>query len=293
MLSPRKWFERVSPYLYLVPSLVMVGVFLLYPIVFTIRISLTNWNLLNPSPKFVGLLQYRTLFESAIFWSSLKNTLIWTGAIMFVAVPLALFFAVGLEGAAGKETFKAVFFLPRAIAPVAIGVVWKLIYSAPHGIINDFLKLVGLQGLARSWLMEIPLNTFAMIITAIWANVGWMMVMFLIGLDTIPKEIMEAARLDGASGLRLLRRITLPLLKSMTSVVVVMGVVVSFTVFDIIWVMNKGGPYRSSENLAATMFYGGFVAFKMGYSAAIAVVLSIIVLGFSILYLRNILRRSD
>lgn len=290
MRRARKWADSLGPYLYLAPSLIMVAIFLLYPIIFTVRISFTEWDLVSSNPKFVGFLQYRTLFKSAIFWSSLRNTLIWTASIILVAVPLSLFFAIGIEPAVGKETFKVFFFLPRVIAPAAIGVIWKLIYSAPHGIVNDFLALLGLRTLMHSWLMEVPLNTFAMILTAIWANVGWMMVMFIIGLDTIPREIMEAARLDGASGIRLLRKITLPLLRSMTTVVVVMGVVVSFTVFDIIWVMNRGGPYRSSENLAATMFYGGFVSFKMGYSAAIAVVLSVIVLGFSVVYTRTTLR---
>jgi ABC-type sugar transport system permease subunit len=289
----RKIAGTVSPYLYLVPALLFVVIFLLYPIFFTIYLSFTDWDLVATTPKFVGLKQYIVLFTSPVFWNSLRNTLLWTASILFVAVPLSLLFAVGTENIAGREAFKFTFFLPRVIAPAAIGVIWRLIYAAPHGILNDFLDFVGLPALKHAWVMEIPLNTFAMITTSIWANIGWMMVMFLIGLDTIPSEVQEAARIDGASGFKLLRHITLPLLRPMTAVVVVMGVVVSFTIFDIIWVINKGGPYRSSENLAATMFYGGFVSFKMGYSAAIAVVLSVVVLIFSVLYMRSIFSRRE
>lgn len=280
----------VSPYLYIIPSLLVVSILLLYPVVFTIYISLTKWDMITPS-VFVGLDQYVALFRNSVFLNSFRNTLIWTASTLFICMPLSFLFAVGMDelGLVAREVFKVVFFLPRVMAIAAIGVIWKFIYSS-HGILNELLELFGAKFLIHSWLLEPGLNTFAMIVTAIWANVGWMMVMFLIGLGTIPTEVLEAARLDGASERQLLWYVKLPLIKFMTSIVVLMGVIVSFTIFDLIWVMTMGGPFRSSETLAVTVFRSGFTLFKMGYSAAIAVVLSAIVLVFSIIYLRTIFR---
>jgi len=286
-----KLVTSVSPYLYIIPSVLLVSIFLLYPVVFTIYISFTKWNIIS-APAFVGLSQYVGLFRESALLNSFRNTLIWTGATLLIPIPLSLLLAVGMYRVAGREVFKVAFFLPRVMAPAAIAVIWKFIYSAPRGILNEVLGLFGAKFLMHSWLLEPPLNTFAMIGTATWASIGWMMVMFLIGLDTIPSEVLEAGKLDGASERQLLWHVKLPLLKPMTSVVVVMGVIASFTMFDLIWVMTGGGPFRSSETLAVTIYRGGFVLFKMGYSAAIAVVLSAIVLVFSMIYLRRIFRHS-
>jgi ABC-type sugar transport system permease subunit len=154
------------------------------------------------------------------------------------------------------------------------------------------LESVGLESLSTSWLLRPPVNTYAMIVASTWQGVGVSVLLFLIGLQVIPKDPIEAARLDGAEGWRLFKDITFPLLRPMTIVVVGISLVNSLKTFDIIWIMTQGGPYRSSETLAVTMYRQTFVLFEHGYGAAISVVLSVIVLIASLLYLTRTLRST-
>jgi multiple sugar transport system permease protein len=164
---------------------------------------------------------------------------------------------------------------------------------SPTGVVNAFLREVGLGGLARSWLIIPPWNTIVMLIAFTWQTTGTNMILFLVGLQSIPTDPIEAAKLDGANAFQTFRHITLPLLKPITTVVITLAVVNSFKVFDLIWVMTQGGPYRSSETLAVTMYRESFVQFRLGFGASIASLLSMIVILFSVVYLRSIFRQES
>ena len=164
---------------------------------------------------------------------------------------------------------------------------------APGGTINQMLRVVGLGSFARPWLMEPPWNTIAMLVAFTWQTTGTNMTLFLVGLQAIPTDPVEAAKLDGANSFQTFRYIILPLLRPITTVVITIAVVNSFKVFDLIWIMTLGGPYRSSETLAVTMYRESFISFRLGYGAAIANFLSLIVIIFSIIYLRSIFRREE
>ena len=153
-------------------------------------------------------------------------------------------------------------------------------------------KRSGLERFEHRWLLETPLNTWSMIMAATWQSVGVSVLLFLVGLQTIPRDPIEAARLDGAEGWRLFKDMTFPLVRPMTIVVVGISLVNSLKTFDIIWVMTQGGPYRSSETLAVMMYRETFLLFHHGYGAAIAVLLSVIVLAVSFFYLSRTLRSS-
>lgn len=287
----RRLGGSISPYFYLLPALLLVSVFLLYPVVFTVYLSFTKYDILTP-PKWVGLNQYKVLFQDRTFFHSFQNTLIWVGTTLIIPIPLALLLATGMSGMPYSRGPKIMFFLPRVLAATSIGVIWLFVYS-PDGILNEILIFLGASSLIHSWLIESPLNTFAIILTAVWAGIGWQMIMFLIGLQAIPGEIIEAANLEGASKWQTFWYMKLPLLKPMMTIVIIMSIIGSFTTFDLIWVMTQGGPYRSSETLAVSMYRGAFVLFKMGYGSAMAVLLSGIVLVFSIVYLYRIFRRES
>jgi multiple sugar transport system permease protein len=187
-----------------------------------------------------------------------------------------------------------VFYLPATISAAATAVIWFFVFSPDQGILNSFLRLIGLGGLTQSWLVaDPPINSWAMILAFTWQGLGPAMLLFLIGLQTIPREPIEAALIDGATGFRLFWHVTMPLLRPMTAVVVGISLINSFKVFDLIWVMTQGGPYRSSETLAVTMYRESFVSFQVGYGAAIAVVLSVIVFLVSAFYLRTMFRRTE
>jgi len=285
--SFRNWVE---PYLYLLPAVLFVGVFLLYPAAYTFYISFTKWDGLNP-PQFIGLQNYFQIVKEPVFQTSLRNTLIWVVATLLFPVLLGLLLAVFVNRIPLQGFYKSVFYLPYAISATSGAVIWGFMLS-PTGVVNAVLREVGLGGLARSWLIIPPWNTIVMLIAFTWQTTGTNMILFLVGLQSIPTDPVEAAKLDGANAFQVFRHITLPLLKPITTVVITLAVVNSFKVFDLIWVMTQGGPYRSSETLAVTMYRESFVQFRLGFGASIASLLSIIVILFSIVYLRSIFRQE-
>jgi ABC-type sugar transport system permease subunit len=287
----RRRMAGLTHYLYLLPMLVLVGAFLLYPAADTLWISFTNWNGLNDA-AFIGLQNYIQLFSDAAFSTSFFNTLIWVGGVLVLQVGLGLLVAVILNGIWGETLFKTIFYLPATISGAATGVVWYFMFDPTEGVFNTFLRAVHLGGVAQDWLANPPINTYAMIVAATWQGLGPTMMLFLVGLQNIPKDPIEAALIDGAGGASLFRYITLPLLRPMATIVVGIALINSFKVFDLIWVMTQGGPYRSSETLAVTMYREAFVSFQLAYGASVAVVLSLIVLVVSIFYLRAMFRRD-
>ena len=290
---PRSLARRLAgldAYLYLLPALVFVGVFLLYPAGYTFYISLTDWDGLNP-PNFIGLDNYTNFFEDPVFQTSFENTLIWVVATILFPVLWGLGMAVLIARIQFEGFFKTIFYLPYAISATSTSVMWAFMLS-PNGFINEVLGSVGLDTLARSWLISPPYHTYMMIAAYTWGSVGTNMVLFLIGLQTIPTDPIEAAKIDGANSWQVFRHVTLPLLRPITTVIITLAVINSFKVFDLIWVMTQGGPYRSSETLVVTMYRESFVSFNLGYGAAIASLLSLIVFAFSAVYLYQIFRRE-
>lgn len=286
-----RFWARTEPYLYMLPAVVFVGIFLLYPAAYTLYVSFTNWDGLNP-PQFVGLQNYISLVGERAFDTSATNTVLWVVATLAFPVFLGLMLAVFVNRIPLQGVFKSIFYLPYAISATSIAVIWTFML-APSGIVNEFLRTIGLDSVARNWLIIPPVNTFVMIIAYTWQTTGTNMILFLVGLQAIPVDPVEAAKLDGASAWQTFRHITLPLLRPITTVVITIAVVNSFKVFDLIWVMTQGGPYRSSETLAVTMYRESFISFRLGFGASVANMLSLIVIIFSVIYLRSIFRRED
>ena len=289
--STRHWTARHTPYLYLLPAVLMVGGFLLYPAVYTLYISLTSWNGLE-TPKFIGLQNYVQFLQDPVFQTSLTNTVIWVIGTILFPVLLGLGMSLLITRMRFEGTFKSIFYLPYAISATSTSVVWAFMLS-PSGFINTVLHLVGLDALARSWMISPPWNTIAMLIAYTWQTAGTNMVLFSVGLQALPTDPIEAAKIDGANGWQSFIYVIFPLLRPITTVVITLAVVNSFKVFDLIWVMTQGGPYRSSETLAVTMYRESFVLFNLGKGAAIASLLSLIVFAFSAIYLRQMFRRND
>ncbi|KAA3655005.1 MAG: sugar ABC transporter permease [Chloroflexi bacterium] len=281
----------MEAYLYLLPALLFVGIFLLYPAGYTLYISLTKWDGLT-SPIFVGIQNYIQIVTEPIFKTSGLNTLIWVAATLLLPVSLGLALAVLINRIPLQGFFKSAFYLPYAVSATSAGVIWGYMLS-PNGVINAILENIGLENAALSWLITPPWHTVMMIIAYTWLSAGTYMILFLVGLQNIPHDPIEAAKLDGANGRQLFWHITFPLLRPVTTVVVTIAIVNSFKVFDMIWVMTQGGPYRSSETLAVTMYRESFVLFNLGYGAAIANMLSIVIIIFSIVYLRSIFRQEN
>ena len=284
--SNERLIQRVEPYLYVLPAAIFVVAFLLYPMVLTLIRSFTHDDGIT-APQFVGLQNFIDLFNDPHFLLSLKNTLIWTIAAVVLPVTLGLVFALTLDGVRWSGLFKSVIYLPATVSAAAVGIIFSFIFGYENGALNALLNIFGIRNIR--WLFEAPINTYAMIGAYTWQSTGLNMMLFLVGLQGLPKEPIEAARLDGCTGFGLVWRIIIPMLMPYVVIATLLAVVNGFKVFDQIWVMTQGGPGRSSETLAVTMYREGFILFNQGYSAAIAVIIALAALIFSYFYLRSVL----
>jgi ABC-type sugar transport system permease subunit len=288
----RRRRRRLGGYLYLLPMVALVGVFLLYPAVKTIWVAFTDATGTSAG-SFVGVDNFTRLFSDPAFRTSVRNTVYWVIGALILQVGFGLLLALVLSNMRAGDWLKRLFYLPATLSGAAVGVIWFYVFNPDNGLLTSFMDFVGLGGLTTRWLAEPPINTFAMIFAAMWQGLGPAMILFLVGLQNLPREPIEAARVDGAQGFRLFWHITLPLLRPMTAVVVAITMINNFKVFDLIWVMTQGGPYRSSETLAVTMYRESFVSFSVGYGASVAVVLTLVVILLSIFYLRSMFRRVE
>jgi ABC-type sugar transport system permease subunit len=282
--------ERVVSYLFILPALVLVVVLLLVPMLQNIYYSFFNWNGIA-KPVFNGISNYARLLVDRDFLISIRNTVIWVGFTLIFPVFGGLLVAVFVDGVRFERFFKSIFFIPLTISFVATGIIWTYMFGKELGVLNNLFELLGLK-LKPSWLTGVPLNTFSMLIAWTWQQLGTNMVMFLMGLGTIPVEPIEASIIDGASRFETFVHVKFPMLRPITTVVITMAMVNSFKAFDIIYVMTRGGPYHSSETLAVTMFRETFTMFRMGYGAAISIVLSIIVIAVSALYIQRMAKKD-
>ena len=274
----------------MLPALLLVGIFLLYPFMRSAYLSFTDYKGIGAA-NWVGLDNYRTLAKDPVLSRTLTNTMLWVVGTLILPVGLGLIIAVLSWSAKGGTLLRLPFLIPYALSGTAIATVWQFMLIR-DGALNGVLEAIGLDSSARAWLLTPPLNTWSMIIASTWQAVGVSVLLFIIGLQVIPPEPIQAARLDGADGWRLFRDMTLPMLAPMTIVVVGISLVNSLKTFDIVWIMTQGGPYRSSETLAVMMYRETFVLFRFGYGAAIAVLLSVVVFVVSIVYLNRTLRNN-
>ncbi len=289
----RRLRGTLTPYLFLLPALAWYVVFLGYPMASSLFISFTDWDGLSSSKDFVGLTNYRDIFfDDRVSQHALKNNVIWTFVSLVVPVSIGLLLAVALNTTVpGRNILRAIFFLPGVLPLVAVGLVWAWIYNPQFGFLNEFLRLIGLGGLARGWLSDFDTAFGATMVAAIWQGSGFPMILYLAGLQAIPKEQYEASRVDGANALQQLRDITLPWLKETHVIVLTLTVIGSFNVFDIIYTMTNGGPGTQTHVLATWMYDNTFQYHKAGLGSALAWVIAGISLIVVVPYIRIMSRR--
>jgi raffinose/stachyose/melibiose transport system permease protein len=281
---PSQWLVAAA---FLAPAVLLLAVFLLYPLVSSLRLSLLDWNGLGTSARFVGLANWVTLAHDSVFWQSLRNNLILAITSIVVELPIALALAVMLEKAGrGSRLLKILYFLPLLMSSVAIGVLFKNVYDPNFGPLNAALRALGLDALALDWLGDTRLSLGATIAVICWQNTPFYMVLFLAGLSSMPQEVNEAARLDGASGWTIFWRIKLPHLQGTIRTAVLLSVLGSLRYFDLIYVMTGGGPEGSSEVMATYMYRTVFSSFQLGYGSTIGSAMFMIVCGVAAIALR-------
>lgn len=238
------------------------------------------------SRTFVGLKNYGALFTDSGFGHAIVNTLMWVAGTLILPVLLGLIFAVLFNSVSWGIVARWAVTIPYALSGSATALMWTFMLQS-DGAVNQMLAAVGLDGLQQEWLLHWPMNTITMIVVTAWQGTGAALILFLIGLQSIPTETIEAGRIDGASGVSMFAGVIVPQLRPMTVVVVGISIVNSLKTFDLVWLLTQGGPGTESETLALTMYRETFTLNRYGYGAAVSVVLTIIVVLASWLYLRR------
>jgi raffinose/stachyose/melibiose transport system permease protein len=277
---------------FLLPALVLYGLFVLLPVIQAARYSLFKWNGLGPLTDFVGVKNYVTALSSPIFITSVSNNLLIIVLSLGLQIPFSLALAVLLNRRfRGRSVFRLLFFVPYVLSEAVTGIVFSLMLR-PQSLVDSGLGAVGLGGLIQDWLGDGTMVMITLFVIVSWKYFGFHMILLLAGLQGIPHEIEEAALIDGADRRGVFRHITLPLLGPTLRVSIFLSIIGALQLFDIVWVMTAGGPLNASSTMAISMFKSGFVAHQMGYGSAQAVILFLFGLVVALLYQRFVLRRD-
>jgi ABC-type sugar transport system permease subunit len=259
------------------PVMIMVGVFFLFPMVTALYYSVVDFDGVNPNPQFVGLANFQEMFADAEVWHALSNNLIWIIIGTISPIVIGLFVALLLwTTRRGGLLYRVVFFLPYVLPAVAIGIVWSWIYDPVSGWLNQALTMVGLGGLARGWLGEPDTALYAVLATAIWATVGFVVVIFLSALRNVDTELVDACRIDGANAPQRLWYIILPQIMPVFMMVLTLTLVGGFSVFDIIFVMTGGGPADATNVIGTYSYTNAFQLSRIGYGTTLALLITVL-----------------
>jgi raffinose/stachyose/melibiose transport system permease protein len=286
--------DRLTITWFLLPAIALFLIFLVYPIIQSIYYSLFDWKGFGPAVDFIGLGHYIRILTDKIFLKAIGNNLIIVVLSLAIQLPIALMLALVVgRKLRGRGFFRTVFFMPYILSEVITAIMWMFLYNADpdRGFINAIITLIpGFE--ARAWLGELNLVLPAIFVVLTWKYFGFHMLIYMAGLQNIPTEVEEAALIDGANKRQLITHVTLPLLGGTIRTSVYLSVLGSLQVFALVWIMTKGGPVNASELMSTYMYRFSFIRFELGYGSAVAIVMLIIALIFSLTY-RRILARPD
>lgn len=267
---------------WVLPALVLLLVFVYYPIVDNLRLSLFSWNAFSVAPTFVGLDNYRTAFHDPIFWTALRNNTVFAIVSLVFQVGFSLVLAALLEEFVHERLrgiLRTIYFIPAVISITVAGILFSFLYNPEIGLVNRLLAAVGLESWQHSWLGEPGTAMGSIIAMSQWQSIGYTAILFVVGIQRIPKEFHEAAKVDGAGPIRRFFSVTVPMVREMTTLIIILTVSGAFLVFNEVMVMTAGGPSNSSQVLGTWLYRNAFLNDDMGYAAAIATVIFVITLA--------------
>ena len=283
--------NKIYPYLYILPVVPFVLAYFFYPSIFSFILSFTSWSGIKLGKiNFIGIDNFIRLFEDRIFLIALRNTILFVVLTIIIQNILGFVYAYLLHygNIKGSKIWRSIIFFPVVLAPVIVALIWRIILSR-EGMINQILGIIGLEVLQTSWLGNAVTPIFMVILVNAWQNTGYNMVLFHAGLRTIPDELIEAAKIDGATIFQIIRRIIFPLLTPIITVILVLSVIGGFKVFDVVYALTRGGPANLSEVISTYMFYSAFSVKgpgDYGYASSIAIFLTLIIFVLSYLRIR-------
>jgi ABC-type sugar transport system permease subunit len=274
--------------LFVLPALSIYSLVVLKPLVYTFWLSFFQWD--GASEKvFVGLTNFAKLLGDNIFLTALRNNIAWIVASLLIPMVIGLLLSILLSGIRNQRLrvfFQTTYFMPVIPSLVIVGIIWGWIYNPVFGVINKILELIGLETLKKGWLGDPIWALPSVILAGNWTYYGFCMTIFLAGLQNIGQDLYEAAIIDGANRFQCFWYVTLPGLRNQINLLVVYSLIGSFKVFDIVYVMTKGGPNHATEVIGTYMYTRAFEQSMVGYGSSMAVVLTLIVLIGSVLFLK-------
>jgi len=292
-LGFRSFSKQISSYTLMVPAIVVLAIAAIYPVFIGFQLSFFSWQLGVPweNKVFVGFGNFVTLFTSEAFRVVAGVTLVFVFVVVIAELGLGLALALLLEGRIkGLTIFRSIFILPMMIAPVVVGLIWRFLYDFRFGLINYFLGLLGVG--PRTWLASPSLALPSVIVADIWQWTPFMFIVILAGLQSLPRDPIEAAKVDGASYFQIVARVKLPLLKPILGVAFILRLIDAFQVLEVIFNMTFGGPGRSTTVWALQVYKTAFISQRLGMASAYTAVLFFILLAFSTGLLR-VLRSTE
>jgi raffinose/stachyose/melibiose transport system permease protein len=290
---PGRRDPTVPPWIFVVPALAVYALVVLYPSIAGVVYAFTDWSGIG-SFSFVGLANFHTLLGDDRALQSISNTLLLTVAIVVVQNLIGLLLALGVNANIRSRTLlRVIFFAPAVVSPVMVAFLWKYVYNPDNGAgLNGILGAVGLGGLRQDWLGNPSITLWSVAAMVVWQYAGYSMVIFLAGLQDVPAELLEAARIDGASSWQRFRYVTWPLLAPALTVNLMLSTIGGLKLFDQVYAATNGGPGTSSETLSTVLYKEAFVYGKFGYSTAVALVLALFVAAVSLVQLRYLRARE-
>jgi ABC-type sugar transport system permease subunit len=290
--------RRAVGYLFVLPIALFFAVFVAFPFLRSFYLSLTEWSGFT-TPRFIGLRNFQSLADDPVFWKALRTTIVYTAVTTILQTTLPMLLAAFVNiGWRGGVVFRTLLFIPVIVSFVVTALLWQLIYDPNFGTLNEVLRAVGLDALAHPWLADPTTVVPAIMLVSLWQSLGFYMLIFLAGLQGIDPNLYEAARIDGAGARQEFLKITVPMLRTVTAVVVLLNLINGFNTFDVIYVMTGGGPNRASEVLGTYLYKLAFgtesgATPSFGYATAISMVVFGLCVAAAVVQLRISRRARD
>lgn len=283
-------WNQLRPYVMVTPAITIFLLFFIYPIFYMMYLSLFSWNFISPIKDFVGLQNFIELFQASEFLQVLTNSLVYTLLTVSFSIGIALLLALWLNKSGIFYGFvQGAIFSPYIISLVSVAILWMWLMDPQYGLLNWLLGLVGLPHL--EWLSHPDTSLYSLVIVAVWKGIGFNTLVFIAGLQSIPKDIYEAAELDQSSKWTTFYKLTLPMLSPTLFFLIIINMIGSFQVFETIAIMTKGGPINSTNTLVYYIYENGFRFFKIGYASAAGVVLLAVVSLLTIIYFKLLAKK--
>lgn len=283
-------WSKLRPYVLVAPSITIFSIFFLYPIFYMIFLSFYNWDFINPVKEFVGFNNFVELFKDSAFLQVLSNSLNYTLLSVSLSIVISLLLAIWLNREGAWYGFvQGALFSPHIVSLVSVSLVWMWLMDPKFGLLNGLLDMVGLPKLA--WLSSPDSSLLSLVLVSVWKGVGYNALIFIAGLQSIPRDVYEASALDEANRWRKFYKITLPMLSPTLFFLIIINLISSFQVFETIAIMTNGGPINSTNTLVFYIYEYGFRYFKIGYASAAGVILLVVVGLLTLVYFKLLSRK--